>query len=166
MTADNNLRKIADEISRKVAELRAARKPLPRPHSGGWHKGALNEPYKWPQDPYSFIRSGGMYRAEAVAISKAIAAATKEARRHVRQYWLPILQQWLELEPEGIVRQQLVHEVKRLRRLSRSPSPATVRKQTRERVRAFRERQRTAQTKDPARAETAQTRTALGRREH
>jgi hypothetical protein len=142
---EDRLRKLGSEISRQVAALREARKPAPRPHGGGWHKGVLAKPYKEPRDPYSFIKSGGMNVAEAVAIAKAVAAATKEARQRVREYWLPTLEMWIDVyEPEGHLRAFLKHEVARLRRcLGPKPSAATVRKQTRERVRRLRARRAT-----------------------
>src|SRR5262245_7265608 len=126
------LQDIAREISRQVANLRAARRAVPgrKPRYGGHGRGHRHHPPVSAHDPIAFLRTGGLEMAEAIAASEAAAAAV----RAVRQYWLPILEEWLALEPAGLVRGYLETEVKRLRRrLGIKPTPAMVREQTRRR---------------------------------
>jgi hypothetical protein len=142
--ADRDLDAIAREISKQVASLRAARRAaVRRPHVGGPGKGYRHRPPVSDHDPVAFIKSGGLEYAERIAASKAAAEAAREAVRWERKRWLPLLEDWLAVEPKGFVRGILAAEVKRLRRrLGIKPSAAIVREQTRDRVRRFRERQK------------------------
>jgi hypothetical protein len=140
MTDDiDKLRQIGDDISAKVAALRAARRQSQRPpkRQGGWHRGELDRPYQAPLSADAFLRLGGMSRIEA----RAAAEAAKRAVHREREYWLPTLKRWLDADPDDTVRWFLERELRQLRRrLGRKPSAATVRRQTRERVRRHRAR--------------------------
>jgi hypothetical protein len=109
------------------------------------------------RDWQSLIRSGGIPRWERAAVAAATAAALKDTRN----MWLEVLEDW-ERQWEGRFsvkkksrkkpRRQdwneivyITGEIKRLRRLlSIKPSREEVRRQTRERVRAFRARKKAA----------------------
>src|SRR5262245_40404009 len=113
MADRDSLQDIAREISRRVADLRAARRAtVQRPHHGGRGKGYRHQRPVSDHDPVAFIKSGGIERAERIAASEAVV----EAVRRERERWLPILETWLDYEPPGPFRELLAGNVKRLRR--------------------------------------------------
>jgi hypothetical protein len=100
------------------------------------------------QDWQSLIASGGVRRWEREAVSEA----TRQALKTTRAMWLGVLERWerewfarftAKKAPmraiNGIV--YVTGEIKTLRRaLGIKPDKETIRKQTRDRVRAYRER--------------------------
>jgi hypothetical protein len=82
-----------------------------------------------------FLRAGGMRAIEEEAAATAVADA--------RERWLPTLRDW-HAKAKGAVRSLLAGEITRLRRTLGRPTPEELRAQTRERVRRFRAKRRSA----------------------
>jgi hypothetical protein len=108
-------------------------------------------------DWQSLVKSGGIPRWERAAVAAATAAALKDTRN----MWLEVLEDWerqweerfsvknkSRKKPRRSDWNEIVYitgEIKRLRRLlGIKPSREEVRRQTRERVRAFRARKKAA----------------------
>jgi hypothetical protein len=77
-------------------------------------------------------------------VREAMREAAERAAKETREFWLDVLE-WLNLPDDSSPHLRAIHAdyIRQLRRrLGIKPSPATVREQTRERVRRFRARQR------------------------
>lgn len=140
--SDEELRELGRQVGREIQARIAANTASKKPKRGNRRTGPATHSKRDkfnPTGPYEFIR-GGMTKIEYIAAARA----ADEAVRIEREHWLPILESWLEVYAEDRPVAAIIRaEVKRLRRcLGIKPSTASVREQTRQRVRRYRNRTR------------------------